>query len=240
MPTPLAPRPIEPPPTGWSFRRLIAQAPPSDLIGVGGDLEPGTLLAAYREGVFPMGVDLDDEHVLGWWSPTERGVLRPANLHVSRSLRRSARTMQLSVDVDFAGVVAGCADPQRSGAWITPEIAAAYQRLHELGWAHSIEVWREGELAGGLYGVAVGGLFAGESKFHRVTDASKLALAGLVDVMRSGAGPALIDVQWRTDHLATLGIEVMSRPDYLAALPVLITAPGPDWAAWRGRRWARR
>lgn len=227
--------PLEPPRSPWNFVSLLASAPEEDLVGVGADLEPGTLLAAYRAGAFPMGVG--EIAPMGWWSPLQRGVLEPARFHRSRSLARSARRLEISVDTDFAQVVAGCADPARSGAWITVEIADAYQRLHDLGWAHSVEVWADGQLAGGLYGVAIGALFAGESKFHRVTDASKVALAGLVDVLGSVTGPTLIDVQWRTDHLSSLGIEAIPRPDYLRRLPALTAAAGPDWATWRGRRW---
>ncbi|GAA1783078.1 leucyl/phenylalanyl-tRNA--protein transferase [Nostocoides veronense] len=234
--TPALPaRPVDPGPSRFSFARVVADAGEEDLIAAGADLAPATLLAAYRAGAFPMGLDgLDD--VMAWWSPAERGILDPARLHTSRSLVRSAKAMRFSVDADFEGVVAGCADPARSGAWITPEIAEAYADLHRLGWAHSIEVWAGDRLAGGLYGVAIGGLFAGESMFHRATDASKVALMALVEVIRSAPGPALIDVQWRTDHLASLGITTLDRSAYLARLPALTSAPGPDWAAWRGRR----
>ena len=149
--------------------------PGEDLVAVGADLEPGTILAAYRAGLFPMGLGPGGTAPLGWWSPDPRGVLLPGELHVSRSLRRSLRSFEITVDRAFDEVVAGCADPSRDGAWITPEIHAAYRALHRLGWVHSVEVWRAGELVGGLYGVAVGRLFAAESKFHRATDASKAA-----------------------------------------------------------------
>lgn len=197
----------------------------SELVGIGGDLEPATILQAYRNGLFPMPVD--EEH-LGWWSPNPRGVLEPHNLHVSRSLRRSMRRFEIRYDTAFAEVVAHCADPDRPGAWITDEIAAAYQRLFDLGWAHSVETWLDGELVGGLYGLNIGGLFAAESKFHAVTDASKAAVVGLVDRLRDGHD-RLIDVQWQTPHLASLGVTTMSRRAYHRRLPTLLTAPEPGW-----------
>ena len=236
-PPSLPPGPVGLPPSPWSFADVVAAAQEvpvehaDDLIGAGADLEPGTLLAAYRAGVFPMEVAGLD--VMGWWSPIERGVLELDALRVSRSLRRSMRQVMVSVDRDFAGVLVGCAQSGRPGDWITPEIGAAYTRLHELGWAHSVEVWSAGALVGGLYGVALGGLFAGESMFHVRTDASKVALAALVEVLRSAPGPALVDVQWRTQHLATLGVHSLPRSAYLSRLPDLVAAPGPHWARWR-------
>jgi leucyl/phenylalanyl-tRNA--protein transferase len=133
------------------------------------------------------------------------------------------------VDTDFTGVVDGCAAPERSGRWITPEIAQAYQRLHEMGWAHSVECWSGGELAGGLYGIAIGGLFAGESMFHRQTDASKAALVALVDLCRASSWQdRLIDVQWTTPHLATLGVVDISRAEYLGRLSRALSCDLPD------------
>ena len=199
-----------------------------DLVGVGADLAPGTVLEAYACGVFPMGLGDSGGPPLGWWSPDPRGILRPADLHVSRSLRRSLRHFEVRVDTDFAGVVAGCADPSRSGRWITPDIVAAYSELHRLGWAHSVEVLQEGRLVGGLYGIAIGGLFAGESMFHTATDASKAAVAGLVDIVAAdGDRRRLVDVQWRTPHLATLGVTEVPRADYLGLLADALTAPLP-------------
>jgi leucyl/phenylalanyl-tRNA--protein transferase len=132
------------------------------------------------------------------------------------------------VDTAFEQVVAGCADPARDSGWIDDRVAAAYTRLHRLGWAHSVEAWRDGELVGGLYGVAVGGLFAGESMFHRVRDASKVALVGLVDLLRDEhAGRRLLDVQWQTPHLASLGVVTIHRDAYLARLADALTVPLP-------------
>lgn len=226
-------RPIEPPPTGWDLLTALDRAGRDDLIAVGADLQPGTVLRAYRHGLFPMG--LDGVRAMGWWSPLHRGVLEPGALHVSRSLRRSSRHFRVSVDRAFADVVAGCATTRAEGNWITGAIAAAYGRLHALGWAHSIEVWEEtGRLAGGLYGVALGGLFAGESMFHTATDASKVALVGLLDVLAAGRRPHLLDVQWRTDHLASLGVSEIPRTDYLARLPGLLELPDADWPGAAG------
>lgn len=203
--------PVEPPPTPWAFPDP-AQAL-DDLVAMGADLEPGTLLAAYRAGLFPMPGDRPRDP-LPWFSPVRRGVLPLDALRVSHSLRKSVRRFEVRVDTAFDRVVAACADPRRDGGWIDARIRQAYGDLHRLGWAHSVESWRDGELVGGLYGVAVGGLFAGESMFHRATDASKVALVGLVDRMRAGGG-TLLDVQWRTDHLASLGVVEVPRADYL-------------------------
>ncbi len=170
---------------------------------------------------------------VGWWSPDPRGVLPLDGLRVSRSLRRSARRYRTTVDAAFDDVVAGCGDPSRSGRWITDDVAGAYGRLHRLGWAHSVEVWDDaagGALVGGLYGVSVGGLFAGESMFSRAADASKTALVRLVEVLRADDDPRrLLDVQWRTDHLASLGVVEVGREDYLRRLAVALRAPHAAW-----------
>ena len=222
--------PIEPPPSPWHLDLGLAQ-PGEDLIGVGADLEPGTLLAAYRTGIFPMGLGPRGGGVMGWWSPDPRGVLFPHDLRVSRSLRRSLKTFEFRVDTAFEEVVEGCAAPGRTGRWITPSIARAYAELHRLGWAHSVETWRDGELVGGLYGVAVGGLFAGESMFHRATDASKAALVHLVSLVSPTEG--LIDVQWRTDHLATLGVTEVTRTAYVRLVEEARNRPLPPAFAAR-------
>ncbi len=215
--------PIEPSPTPWVFGTPDPRA--DDLVAIGADLEAATVLAAYRAGCFPM--PLDDE--LGWWSPVRRGVLELDGLKVSKSLRRSCREFEIRVDTAFEQVIEACADPARDGAWIDAGIRAAYLELHRLGWVHSVEAWQDGALAGGLYGVAVGGLFAGESMFHRQRDASKVALVGLVDLLvASGPAGRLIDVQWRTDHLATLGIVEVDRDDYLARLPDVLATDLPE------------
>lgn len=197
----------------------------SDLVAVGADLAPGTLLAAYRSGLFPM----PEGRAVGWWSPAYRGILQLDELKVSRSLRRSARDFEIRVDTAFDEVVAACADPRRPHGWIDARIARAYGDLHRLGWAHSVETWQDGCLVGGLYGVAIGGLFAGESMFHHVTDASKAALVGLVEGLRAdddgAAGNRLVDVQWATRHLVTLGVREVPRASYIAALEGLLEVP---------------
>ncbi|GAB3048955.1 leucyl/phenylalanyl-tRNA--protein transferase [Intrasporangium mesophilum] len=223
--------PTPPPPTPWDF--ALDRVPDGeDLIGIGADLELGTLYEAYSIGVFPMGIGDHGSEPIGWWSPDPRGVLRPSELKVSRSLRKSLPRFEIRVDSAFGAVVAACASPDREGRWITPQIATAYHALHEAGWAHSVETWQGGELVGGLYGVAIGGLFAGESMFHRVRDASKAALVGLRDLLVVDGDPRrLIDVQWQTPHLATLGVREVPRADYLAMLPAVLSAPLPArWA----------
>lgn len=219
--------PVEPPASRYAFDP--GPVPPGeDLVGVGADLQPGTLLAAYRAGVFPMGLGRHGRGPIGWWSPDPRGVLPLDGLRVSRSLRRSARRYEIRVDTVFARVVQACAAPDRPGRWITAGLAAAYGRLHELGWAHSVECWDGRHLAGGLYGVGIGGLFAGESMFHAQRDASKVALLALVGMLRADGVPGrLLDVQWRTDHLASLGVVELSRAAYLARLAPALTLPAP-------------
>lgn len=232
--------PVEPDPTPWvlpDVDRLPAELEHEDLVGLGADLEPGTLLAAYRSALFPMHVALEDEQgrsrqVLGWWSPADRGVLPLDGLVVSRSLRQSVRRLRTTVDQRFADVVDGCADRGEQGRWINDEIRAAYLRLHELGWAHSIETWQGDRLVGGLYGVAIGGLFAGESMYHRVADASKVALVRLVDLLSEDGRPRLLDVQWVTGHLASLGAVAVPRAQYRRRLDQALGEPLPG--LWRG------
>lgn len=225
-------QPVEPLPTRWEFPDPALVE--GEVVGVGADLEPGTVLAAYRRGIFPM--PLDDRNLgcrdlgcrnLGWWSPDPRAILPLDGLRVSRSLRKSCRSYEVRVDTAMEQVMDGCSDPFREGRWITPEIRRAYSRLHELGWVHSVEAWSrdDGELAGGLYGVAVGGLFAGESMFHRRRDASKVALVGLVELLRADGRDRLLDVQWCTDHLASLGAIEIPRLDYLARVREAVRRP---------------
>lgn len=219
--------PVEPPPSPWVFPD--PRGADDDLVGVGADLEPGTLLAAYRSGIFPM-PERGTRPPMHWFSPVERGIVPLDGLRVSRSLRRSARDFEVRVDTAFHDVVSECADPRRDAGWITHDIAYAYADLHDLGWAHSVEAWRDGELVGGLYGVGIGGLFAGESMFHRVTDASKVALLGLVDLLTAdGVVGRLLDVQWVTPHLATLGAVEVPRSAYLDLLAAALPLPAPAW-----------
>ena len=219
--------PLEPPPSRWQLD-LDQATPDDDLVGVGADLEPGTLLMAYRAGLFPMGVGDDGSPPTGWWSPDPRGVLLPGQVRISGSLRKSLRQFEIRVDTAFAEVIEACADPTRHGRWITSGIVGAYTRLYELGWAHSVEAWRDDELQGGLYGLAVGGLFAGESMFHRATDASKCALVGLSErVFADGDPGRFIDVQWATPHLASLGVIEIARSDYITRLGRALPLPAP-------------
>jgi leucyl/phenylalanyl-tRNA--protein transferase len=174
----------------------------------------------------------DGSPTMSWWSPRDRGVLELGSLAVSRSLARSRRRMEIRVDTAFDEVVRCCADPRRDGGWIDDHIITAYTELHRLGWAHSVETWQDGELVGGLYGVATGGLFAGESMFHRVTDASKVALVGLVELLSDEYADArLLDVQWRTPHLATLGVSELPRAAYVRRLRAALQLPLPE--RWR-------
>jgi leucyl/phenylalanyl-tRNA---protein transferase len=199
-----------------------ARADAEGLIAQGGDLEPATIVAAYRRGVFPWPYD---ETAMLWWSPDPRAILPLDGLHVSRSLARTVRRarFRITVNAAFPAVIDACA--ARAETWITPAMRAAYVRLHGLGWAHSVEVWGpDGALAGGLYGVAVGGLFAAESMFHRVTDASKVAVVALVQHARR-VGTTLLDVQVPSDHLATLGVRAIPRDEYLALLAPAIRRP---------------
>jgi leucyl/phenylalanyl-tRNA--protein transferase len=216
--------PVEPPPSRWAFPPASA-ADEDGIVGLGADLAPGTLLAAYRQGVFPM--HLQRRH-LAWWSPDPRGILPLDGLRISRSLAKSTRRYEIRVDTAFEAVVDGCADPSRVGGWINPDIRRAYVDLHRLGWAHSVETWTtDGALVGGLYGVAIGGLFAGESMFHRERDASKVALVALVERLRAGGG-SLLDIQWATPHLMSLGAVAVPRVRYLELLAEALARPLRD------------
>ncbi len=222
--------PVEPPPSEWRFPDATA-ADAHGVVGAGADLEPGTLLLAYRSGLFPM--PLQRRSPMAWWSPDPRGVVPLTGVRVSRSLRAARRRYEIRVDTAFAEVIAACGDPTRPGGWITPEIRSAYTTLHELGWAHCVEAWDDDGLAGGLYGVAIGGLFAGESMFHRRRDASKVAFVVLTELLAE-AGDAdgrLLDVQWNTAHLASLGALDVPRPTYLERLSAALELPLPG--RWR-------
>jgi leucyl/phenylalanyl-tRNA---protein transferase len=198
---------------------------PNGLLAAGGDLSPQRLLDAYAKGIFPW---FSDEDPILWWSPDPRMVLFPSELHVSRSLRRTIRTDRFAVSADraFTDVMAGCAELRRDqeGTWITVEMMAAYRRLAELGVAHSIEVWAGSDLAGGLYGVALGRMFYGESMFSRLPDASKVALVALARQLEQW-GFALIDCQMTTPHLASMGAREIPRRDFLQRVSAAIAEP---------------
>jgi leucyl/phenylalanyl-tRNA--protein transferase len=222
--------PVEPMKSRWVFPSP-ERANADGFLGFGADLEPGTLLAAYSSGIFPM--PLGRRKPMAWWSPDPRGVLPLDRLRVSRSLRTSMRRFTVRVDTAFASVVRACAAQRRPGGWITPAMVDAYVRLHVLGWAHSVEAYTpDGRLAGGLYGVSIGGLFAGESMFHARQpygrDASKVALVHLVSLLREvGVAGRLLDVQWATPHLVSLGVVEVSRREYLRRLEVALALPLP-------------
>ncbi|MEK7295559.1 MAG: leucyl/phenylalanyl-tRNA--protein transferase [Actinomycetota bacterium] len=198
--------------------------PNSDLVGGGADLEPSTLIHGYQRGVFAMpaepGTGSPD---FAWWSPLTRAILPLDNLTITRSMRRSAKRYSIRIDTSFEAVMRGCAAPHRPGAWINEEFIDAYVQLHELGWAHSVESFDEyGQLVGGLYGVRIGNFFAGESMFHLARDASKVALMTLVNMMKDSS-MQLLDVQWQTPHLASLGAIEIARHDYLARLSLAVS-----------------
>lgn len=206
----------------------LSQASPEGLLAVGGDLSPRRLRAAYRQGIFPW--YSDDQPIL-WWAPDPRAVLFPDRVHVSRSLRRTLKRGRYRVSLDraFAEVVRQCARPRpdQHGTWITPAMQAAYQRLHEEGGAHSVEVWEGERLAGGLYGVALGRVFFGESMFHRSPDASKVALVILARQLARW-GYRVIDCQIPSAHLARLGAELIPRDRFVALIgPPDEDQPGP-------------
>ena len=216
--------PIEPPPSPWDFpdpSAVRGELAGSDVIAVGADLEPGTLLAAYRAGLFPMRV----EGALAWWSPDPRGVIPVNGMPLSRSLRRAIPRFGVTIDAAFTAVMRGCADPRRPHGWIDDSFIDAYSRLHELGWAHSVEVWQQGTLAGGLYGVRIERFFAGESMFHRISNASKVACWAALELLRSD-GVTLFDVQWTTPHLRSLGAIDFPRDRYLRKLREAVSSRG--------------
>ena len=219
--------PTEVGPSEWRFPEASTLEPGEDFVTIGADLTPATLVEAYRLGFFPMPAD---RRSIGWWHPDPRGVLPLDTFEPSRSLRRSCRRYSVTTNQAFDEVLRACADPRRHGCWIDRRIEQAYTELHRLGWAHSVEVWLGDDLVGGLYGLSIGGLFAGESMFHHATDASKVALVGLVERLR-GAGNAsdrLLDVQWRTEHLASLGVIEVPRGEYVERLADAVELPRPD------------
>jgi leucyl/phenylalanyl-tRNA--protein transferase len=205
---------------------------PNGLLAAGGDLSPRRLLDAYSQGIFPWYAE--GEPIL-WWSPDPRMVLMPGELRISRSLSKTLRNRayEIRFDTRFDAVLAGCAAPRagQPGTWITDEMRAAYNELHRMGFAHSVETWMDGELAGGLYGVALGGMFFGESMFTRRTDASKLALVALVRKCED-EGIGMIDCQMHTTHLESLGAHLVRRAEFLRRLGELIHLPRPS-GSWR-------
>ena len=203
-------------PSGWSWPDP-GSADASGILGFGADLEPETLVDAYRRGIFPWP---HDDTPLPWFSPDPRAVIAVGGVRTSRSLRQRLRRSgwETTFDAAFEEVIEGCAEPRPGqGTWITPEMVVAYRRLHRLGWAHSMEVWDGEQLVGGLYGVQVGACFTGESMFHRVSDASKVALVDLAARMRD-AGGEVVDAQLPTEHLSRMGAVDMPREEFLEGL----------------------
>lgn len=229
--------PIDPGPSLWSIPDPLVVPAGQDAVFSEGDLEPSTIIPAYSAGLFPLPVmDESVGHVvLGWWSPDPRGIIELDALRVSRSLRQSIKRFTVSIDTCFETVMRACGDPRRPDGWINEEFVQAYVRLYEMGWAHSVEVRnRAGQLVGGLYGVEVGGLFAGESMFHYERDASKVALVALVEILRSAPNSSqrILDTQWTTDHLKSLGAIDISREEYCARLPAALKlAPAFPYSA---------
>jgi leucyl/phenylalanyl-tRNA--protein transferase len=208
-----------------------AQWREDDLIGVSRDFDTSLAIAAYSAGVFPMPAP---GGLMGWYSPLRRGVLPLDGLRVSRSLRKMLGRYEIRTDTAFDAVLAGCGDRRRPNGWIDDRIRRVYRQLHRQGVVHSVEAWTsDGKLAGGLYGVSVGGLFAGESMFHHPDigrDASKVALVALVERLReAGQDGRVLDVQWVTPHLASLGVVQVSRAEYLERLAEALRRPPPAW-----------
>lgn len=190
------------------------QANPGGILAIGGDLSVPRLMLAYQSGIFPWSVN-----PITWWSPNPRAIFELDRFHVSRSLARTLRRgiFEISTDCAFRRVMEGCAFGRPDGNWISPEFIEAYTQLHKAGHAHSVECWHAGRLAGGIYGVAIGGFFAGESMFHRVSEASKVALYHLIQILRE-AGFALFDIQMLTPITQQLGAVSITREEYLHRL----------------------
>ena len=213
----------------------LEEASPLGIVAVNGNLSPGVLLSAYRQGIFPW---YDDESPILWWSPDPRFILTPDRLHIPKSLRRDLRKENFSVTVDqaFPDVIRECARvprPEQEGTWIVPEMQQAYNRLHNLGFAHSVEVWQDEELVGGLYGVSLGSAFFGESMFSLVSNASKAAFV-LFMLALDEQGFGLMDCQVYTEHLSQFGAYEVPRSEFLKLLHEKLAAPTKrgSWSSW--------
>jgi leucyl/phenylalanyl-tRNA---protein transferase len=214
---------MKPPTTcKWNFPPSDQWPSDDDVVAVGADLAPQTLLYAYAHGMFPMYLG-EHRRDLGWWSPVHRGVIPLDGLRITKSMKQSARKYTVTMNKCFVDVMHRCATSHQQGNWITADFVDAYATLHQLGHAHSVEVWNsDDELVGGLYGVHINRFFAGESMFHVERDASKIALMHLVDAMNA-AQMTLLDTQWCTDHLASLGCIEVPRDEYLELLAPAIS-----------------
>ena len=210
------------------------QWPDQDLIAFSSQFDAGLVAEAYRAGVFPMPLHNSGFGEMGWWSPMRRGIMTLDGVRITRSMRQSAKHYTTTVDQAFDQVLARCADPGRPYGWIDDAIVSVYTQLHRVGVVHSVETWNaDGRLVGGLYGVSAGGLFAGESMFNDPVagrDASKVALMALVDVLSDDQAPyRVIDTQWLTPHLASLGAIEIDRSEYLSLLDEVLDLPDPAW-----------
>ena len=224
--TATAPQPL--PPCPYVFPDPEDADDGSGLIAAGGDFEPATIIAAYRDGAFPWPSAQEE---LLWFSPDPRAILEVDGLHVSRRLARTVRSgrFRATVDLAFPKVMSACAVRPGEGTWITPNLFRAYVRLHELGWAHSFEVWADdGELAGGVYGVGVGAMFGAESMFFRRRDASKVALVAMMQHLRA-IGVQFVDIQMATPHTHSLGAKEISRAEYLQRLAAALAGRPAEW-----------
>ena len=210
----------------WDFP-TPEQMPKDDLVTLGADLKPETLIDSYKHGIFPMHLQIENKREIGWWSPLQRGILPLDKINISSSLKKSMKKYFVTFDQDFDAVIEGCGDDKRPKGWINKDIKMAYKKLFDLGYVHSVEVWnKKDELVGGLYGVEVNGLFAGESMFHKETDASKTAMVYLVNQLKEAGGERIFDVQWQTPHLKSMGVIKISRAKYISLLPeVMNTTP---------------
>lgn len=213
----------------------LEEASPLGIVAVNGNLSPGVLLSAYRQGIFPW---YDDESPILWWSPDPRFILTMGDLHVPKSLRKSLRKDRFSVTVDqaFPDIIRECARvprPEQDGTWIVPEMQRAYMHLHNLGFAHSVEVWQDEELVGGLYGVSLGRAFFGESMFSLASNASKTAFVLLILALQE-QGFGLMDCQVYTEHLSQFGAYEVSRSGFLQLLQEMLDAPTKrgSWSSW--------
>ncbi len=218
------------PDSDWVLPDPLEADPDNDVVAIGADLDPATVLQGYAKGLFPMHLSQEgtmQPGQLAWWSPNPRGILPLQALRVHRSLRKSRKRFTVTCDTRFTEVMLSCQRPIEEGQWITSHFIDTYTELHQRGFAHSVEVWNQsGDLVGGLYGIELGGLFAGESMFSRERDASKVALLFLVEKLNSCGGNRILDVQWCTDHLASLGVIEIPRSDYIQRLhSVLHTDP---------------
>jgi leucyl/phenylalanyl-tRNA--protein transferase len=209
----------------WDFPSP-EQMPKDDLVTLGADLKPETLIDSYKHGIFPMHIQVENKREIGWWSPQQRGILPLNKINVSSSLKKSMKKYFVTFDQDFDAVIEGCGDDKRPKGWINKDIKTAYKKLFDLGYVHSVEVWnKKDELVGGLYGVEVNGLFAGESMFHKQTDASKTAMVYLVNQLKEAGGERIFDVQWQTPHLKSMGVVKISRAKYISLLPEVLNTP---------------